>query len=226
MVSQSSDWRDHLQQEKEMLMEEVKAKKVISRSVIIKLYWSLLPQKIVTNTPPAAGAGVDPPQSAGGGLAGEVSLRRVFGRGGTSGAAATPRVTGGRPVGWLDEAKMEVEAVRKSLAEKATQVTELQQNIRMLMEKNNAKQEVRTNQRSLSDWPLVCHVKVTCLRLFPWLKVSLRSGAVPGAAADSGKNWAWVDVETEGLSRAFNPPSKWPAQMMDVACYSVENWES
>lgn len=54
-------------------------------------------------------------------------------------------------MGWLDEAKMEVEAVRKSLAEKATQVTELQQNIRMLMEKNNAKQEVRTNQRSLSD---------------------------------------------------------------------------
>lgn len=52
-------------------------------------------------------------------------------------------------MGWLDEAK--VEAVRKSLAEKATQVTELQQNIRMLMEKNNAKQEVRTNQRSLSD---------------------------------------------------------------------------
>lgn len=94
---------------------------------------------------------MDPPQSAGGGLAGEVSLRRVFGRGGTSGAAATPRLTGGRPVGWLDEAKMEVEAVRKSLAEKATQVTELQQNIRMLMEKNNAKQEVRTNQRSLSD---------------------------------------------------------------------------
>lgn len=53
--------------------------------------------------------------------------------------------------GRLDEAKMEVEAVKKSLAEKAMQVAELQQNNTMLMEKNTAKQEVRTNQRLLSD---------------------------------------------------------------------------
>lgn len=53
--------------------------------------------------------------------------------------------------GRLDEAKMEVEVVKKSLAEKATQVAELQHNNRMLKEKNNAKQEVRTNQRLLSD---------------------------------------------------------------------------
>uniref|UniRef100_A0A3Q1GKC0 TBC1 domain family, member 2 n=1 Tax=Acanthochromis polyacanthus TaxID=80966 RepID=A0A3Q1GKC0_9TELE len=45
--------------------------------------------------------------------------------------------------GRLDEANMEAEAARRSLAQRDLQLAELQDNVRMLTEKNNAKKEVR-----------------------------------------------------------------------------------
>lgn len=43
----------------------------------------------------------------------------------------------------LEEAKVEAEALRRRLAQRSTQVEELEEQIKMLMEKNDAKQEVR-----------------------------------------------------------------------------------
>lgn len=45
----------------------------------------------------------------------------------------------------LEEAKVEAEALRSSLAQRDAQVAELQENIKMLTEKNNAKQEVSSH---------------------------------------------------------------------------------
>lgn len=46
--------------------------------------------------------------------------------------------------GRLEEAKAELEALSRSLTQKDAQLIELQEEVRMLKEKNNAKQEVRT----------------------------------------------------------------------------------
>lgn len=46
--------------------------------------------------------------------------------------------------GRLEEAKVEVETLRSSLAQREAQLAELQENIKMLTEKNDAKQEVRS----------------------------------------------------------------------------------
>lgn len=44
--------------------------------------------------------------------------------------------------GRLEEAKMEAESLRRSLNQRDAQLADLQDHIRLLMEKNNAKQEV------------------------------------------------------------------------------------
>lgn len=49
--------------------------------------------------------------------------------------------------GRLEEAKAEAEVMRRSLAQKDAQLAELQDNIRILTEKNNAKKEVRSHLR-------------------------------------------------------------------------------
>lgn len=49
--------------------------------------------------------------------------------------------------GRLEEAKAEAEVMRRSLAQKDAQLAELQENIRILTEKNNAKKEVRSHLR-------------------------------------------------------------------------------
>lgn len=49
--------------------------------------------------------------------------------------------------GRLEEAKAEAETATRSLNQKDAQLAELQENIRMLMEKNNAKQEVKPQLR-------------------------------------------------------------------------------
>lgn len=49
--------------------------------------------------------------------------------------------------GRLEEAKLEAEALRSSLVQRDAQVAELRENIKMLTEKNNAKQEVRSHDR-------------------------------------------------------------------------------
>lgn len=48
----------------------------------------------------------------------------------------------------LEEAKTEVEEKKSSLAQRDAQLAELQENIRMLKEKNEAKQEVRSHLRT------------------------------------------------------------------------------
>lgn len=48
----------------------------------------------------------------------------------------------------LEEAQTEVEAMKKSLAQRDAELADMQENIRMLVEKNNAKQEVRSHLRT------------------------------------------------------------------------------
>lgn len=52
--------------------------------------------------------------------------------------------------GRLEEAQAEAEALRRSLAQRDAQLAELQEEVRMLTEKNNAKQEVRTADNLVS----------------------------------------------------------------------------
>lgn len=118
MASQSSDRIGRLQQEKEMLMEEVKAQKELVWILHKALEASQLEKRTCAEF-----------------LAEEGEQERLELLRHRERQAADLR-------GRLDEAKMEVEVVKKSLAEKATQVAELQHNNRMLKEKNNAKQEV------------------------------------------------------------------------------------
>lgn len=55
--------------------------------------------------------------------------------------------------GRLEEAEAEAEALRRSLAQRDARLEEMQEEVRMLMEKNNAKQEVRTEDRwSTNTW--------------------------------------------------------------------------
>lgn len=49
--------------------------------------------------------------------------------------------------GRLEESKLEAEALRISLAQRDALVAELQDNVKVLTEKNNAKQEVRSRDR-------------------------------------------------------------------------------
>lgn len=50
----------------------------------------------------------------------------------------------------LEEAKMEAEDLRRSLAQRNMQLEELQKQIKMLMEKNVAKQEVRSDSTMIT----------------------------------------------------------------------------
>lgn len=57
--------------------------------------------------------------------------------------------------GQLEETKMEAEALRRCLAQRNTKLDELEEEIKMLMEKNNAKQEVRVDGyyfKMFSQW--------------------------------------------------------------------------
>lgn len=49
--------------------------------------------------------------------------------------------------GRLEESKLKAEALRISLAQRDALVAELQDNVKVLTEKNNAKQEVRSRDR-------------------------------------------------------------------------------
>lgn len=50
----------------------------------------------------------------------------------------------------LEEAKLEAEALRRSLAQRNAQLEELEEQIKMWMEKNDAKQEVRSDSTLMS----------------------------------------------------------------------------
>lgn len=64
--------------------------------------------------------------------------------------------------GRLDEVKVEAEALRSSLAQRDTQVVELQEKLKTLTEKNNAKQEVRSHyRRNFSHWLTVTKRSLT-----------------------------------------------------------------
>lgn len=54
--------------------------------------------------------------------------------------------------GQLEEAKVEAEALRRCLAQRNVQLDELEEQLKMLMEKNNAKLEVRTDGSVRRDW--------------------------------------------------------------------------
>lgn len=57
--------------------------------------------------------------------------------------------------GRLEEAQAAAETLRRNLAQRVAQLAELQEEVRMLTEKNNAKQEVRTED----TWTNICGKK-------------------------------------------------------------------
>lgn len=128
-ASQSSERIGRLQQEKEMLMEEVKAQKELVWILHKALEAAQLEKRTCAEF-----------------LAEEGEQERLELLRHRERQAADLR-------GRLEEAKAEAEAARKSLAEKDTQVAELLKNNRMLTEKNNAKQEVIIK---LSDQVTAC----------------------------------------------------------------------
>ncbi|KAM7418253.1 hypothetical protein PAMA_017756 [Pampus argenteus] len=125
----SSDRTSRLQQENQMLMEEVKAQK----ELVWLLHKTLEAAQLEKRTC-AEFLAVEGEQE-------RLELLRHRER-----QAADLR-------GRLEEAKLEAEATSRSLAQRDAQLTELQENIRMLMEKNNAKQEVIIK---LSDQVTAC----------------------------------------------------------------------
>ncbi|TKS65012.1 TBC1 domain family member 2A [Collichthys lucidus] len=127
--SSSSDRVSRLQQEKQMLMEEVKAQKELVWILHKALEASQLEKRTCAEFLAETGEQE------------RLELLRHRER-----QAADLR-------GRLEEAKVEAEALRRSLAQREAQLAELQENIRMLTEKNNAKQEVIIK---LSDQVTAC----------------------------------------------------------------------
>ncbi|XP_044060442.1 TBC1 domain family member 2A [Siniperca chuatsi] len=125
----SSDRMTRLQQEKQILMEEVKAQKELVWILHKSLEASQLEKRSCAEF-----------------LAEEGEQERLELLRHRERQAADLR-------GQLEEAKTEVEAKRRSLAQRDAQLAELQENIRILMEKNNAKQEVIMK---LSDQVTAC----------------------------------------------------------------------
>ncbi|XP_041846477.1 TBC1 domain family member 2A isoform X2 [Melanotaenia boesemani] len=118
MASSSSDRMSRLQQEKQMLMEEVKAQK----ELVWILHKALEAAQLEKRTCAEFLAEQDEQE--------RLELLRHRER-----QAADLR-------GRLEDAKMEAETLRRSLADRDAQVAELQENIQTLMEKNKAKQQV------------------------------------------------------------------------------------
>ncbi|XP_028271333.1 TBC1 domain family member 2A-like isoform X2 [Parambassis ranga] len=128
-LSSSSDRMARLQQEKQMLKEEVKAQK----ELVWILHKALEAAQLEKRTC-AEFLAVDGEQD-------RLELLRHRER-----QAANLQTQ-------LEEARMEAEAARRSLAERDVQLAELQHAVRMLTEKNNAKQEVIIK---LSDQVTAC----------------------------------------------------------------------
>ncbi|KAF7228728.1 TBC1 domain family member 2A isoform X2 [Nothobranchius furzeri] len=117
-MSSSSERASRLQQEKKMLMEEVKSQK----ELVWILHKALEASQLEKRTCSEFLAAGDEQE--------RLELLRHRER-----QAADLRRR-------LEEANMEVEGLKKSLAERDTQLSELQENIKKLMEKNQAKQQV------------------------------------------------------------------------------------
>ncbi|XP_039976279.1 TBC1 domain family member 2A isoform X2 [Xiphias gladius] len=117
-LSSSSDRTSRLQQEKQMLMEEVKAQKELVWILHKALEAAQLEKRTCAEFLAEKGEQE------------RLELLRHRER-----QAADLR-------GRLEEAKTEAEVMKRSLTQRDAQLAELQENIRMLMEKNNAKQEV------------------------------------------------------------------------------------
>ncbi|KAM8733150.1 TBC1 domain family member 2A isoform 1-T2 [Acanthopagrus schlegelii] len=125
----SSEKMSHLQQEKHMLMEEVKAQKELVWILHKALEASQLEKRTCAEFLAATGE--------------QERLEMLRHR---ERLVADLR-------GRLEEAKAEVDALRRSLTQRDAQLGELQENIRMLMEKNKARQEVIIK---LSDQVTAC----------------------------------------------------------------------
>ncbi|KAG7232141.1 hypothetical protein INR49_009499 [Caranx melampygus] len=128
-TSSSSDRTSRLQQEKQMLMEEVKAQK----ELVWILHKALEAAQLEKRTCAEFLAEKSEQE--------RLELLRHRER-----QAVDLR-------GRLEEAKAEVEVLKTTLSERDTQLAELQENIRMLTEKNDAKQEVIIR---LSDQVTAC----------------------------------------------------------------------
>ncbi|XP_071313254.1 TBC1 domain family member 2A isoform X2 [Trachinotus anak] len=128
-LSSSSDRTSRLQHEKQMLMEEVKAQK----ELVWILHKALEAAQLEKRTCAEFLAEKDEQE--------RLELLRHRER-----QVADLR-------GRLEEAKTEVEVMRRSLAQRDAQLAQLQENIRVLMEKNDAKQEVIIK---LSDQVTAC----------------------------------------------------------------------
>ncbi|XP_076594450.1 TBC1 domain family member 2A [Chaetodon auriga] len=128
-LSSSSERTSRLQQEKQMLMEEVKAQKELVWILHKALEASQLEKRTCAEFLAETGEQE------------RLELLRHRER-----QAVDLR-------GRVEEAKVEVEAARRILAQRDEQLAELQENIRLLMEKNNAKQEVIIK---LSDQVTAC----------------------------------------------------------------------
>ncbi|XP_040904456.1 TBC1 domain family member 2A [Toxotes jaculatrix] len=116
--TQSSDRTSHLQQEKQMLMEEVKAQK----ELVWILHKALEAAQLEKRT-----------------------CAEFLAEKGEQERLELLRHRERQTVdlrGQLDEARTELEVLKRSLAQRDAQLAELQENIRTLMEKNHAKQEV------------------------------------------------------------------------------------
>ncbi|XP_054649054.1 TBC1 domain family member 2A [Dunckerocampus dactyliophorus] len=118
MVQMSSDQMSYLQQDKELLIEEVNAQKELVWLLHKALEAAQLEKRTCSDFVAAKGEQE------------RLELLRHRER-----QAADL-------LGRLEEAKMAAETTRQSLVERDLQVCQLQEDVRMLMEKNNAKQEV------------------------------------------------------------------------------------
>ncbi|XP_069029693.1 TBC1 domain family member 2A isoform X2 [Embiotoca jacksoni] len=169
-VTASSDRMLRLQQEKQMLMEEVKAQKELVWILHKALEASQLEKRTCAEF-----------------LAEEGEQERLELLRHRERQAANLR-------GQLEEAELEAESTRRSLAQRDLQLVELQENIRMLTEKNNAKEEVIIK---LSDQV------TTCLS-------DLRRSGSPSGSAPSSQTFRRLQQETENLKD-------------DIEAYKIQN---
>ncbi|XP_069575643.1 TBC1 domain family member 2A isoform X2 [Brachyistius frenatus] len=197
-VTASSDRMLRLQQEKQMLMEEVKAQKELVWILHKALEASQLEKRTCAEF-----------------LAEEGEQERLELLRHRERQAANLR-------GQLEEAELEAESTRRSLAQRDLQLVELQENIRILTEKNNAKEEVRRNRRTfLTAGAARTHCTfVSCqviIKLSDQVTTCLsdlrRSGSFsgsPSGSAPSSQTFRRLQQETENLKD-------------DIEAYKIQN---
>ncbi|XP_069029676.1 TBC1 domain family member 2A isoform X1 [Embiotoca jacksoni] len=193
-VTASSDRMLRLQQEKQMLMEEVKAQKELVWILHKALEASQLEKRTCAEF-----------------LAEEGEQERLELLRHRERQAANLR-------GQLEEAELEAESTRRSLAQRDLQLVELQENIRMLTEKNNAKEEVRRNRRTFLTAGAArthctfvsCQVIIKLSDQVTTCLSDLRRSGSPSGSAPSSQTFRRLQQETENLKD-------------DIEAYKIQN---